>query len=205
MKSYLQITSLLLFSSIFSTNLRGAEISQPVRTQERPRLGIQGGATFSNVSGPSDINSSNRTGLAVGVNLEIPVGAYTSFQPEVVFVRRGVELGNINSARLVAEYDSLQIPLFAKLSFDPDFSPFLVAGPVVTFNLASRLQASSPAGTSEISFNPKTYELGVALGGGLDVGPFFANIRYLWGLTDLDDATSDWKSRGLDILAGVRF
>lgn len=207
MKSYLGKTVLLLFSS-FSTALIFAapgEISGTARMGDRPTLGIQAGATFSNASGPSDIQTENRTGLAVGLNLGIPLSSYTSLQPELMFVRRGVELASVNSVRVSADYDSIQVPLLAKLHFDPVFSPFLVFGPVATFNVSSRVNVTTPAGTTTAGFNPKTFELGVTAGGGIDVGPFFASIRYLWGLTDLDDATSDWKSRGLDVLAGVRF
>lgn len=201
--NYTKFIAIAVFSLSFSLLAATETLSDSVSVS-RPRLGIQAGPTFSNVNGPSDVSTSNRTGIAVGLALDVPMTNYVSLQPELMYERRGVELGSVSSARFVANYDSLQIPLFLKVKFAPDSSPFLIGGPRLTINLNKSVEVQIPAGSTSVGFDARTYELGVAVGGGVDIGPIFATIRYHLGLTDLDENSTDWKSRGLDILAGVR-
>ncbi len=182
----------------------GATSSETFETQP-VRMGFQAGMTFSNVSGPADITTSNRSGLAAGVNIEIPLGAYIALQPELLFVQRGAKLAKVGNVSVDAKYNSLELPLLAKLRFNGPVSPFLVAGPVAIWNMSNSLEASGPGGTEGIAFKPRTLDFGAALGAGLDVGPVFATVRYTVGITDLDENSADWKSRGWHVLAGLRF
>lgn len=169
------------------------------------KLGLEVGMTFSNVSGPSDVTPSNRTGLAAGLSFEFPIAPIFAMQLEALFVQRGVDLARAGSSTLTASYNSLEFPLLAKLKLPGDVSPFLVAGPVAYFNLSKSLTLSTPPGTTAITFSPKTFDFGVALGGGVDFGPIFATLRYTFGITNLDENSSDFKSRGVHLLAGLRF
>jgi len=173
--------------------------TQPVR------LGIEAGMTFSNVSGPADVSTSNRSGLAAGVNVELPLGAYVALQPELLFVQRGVNLAKAGNLSVDAKYNSLELPLLGKLRLNGPVSPYLVAGPVAIWNISRTLEASGPSGSEGISFKPKTFDFGATLGAGVDVGPVFATVRYTVGITELNENSADWKSRGWHLLAGLRF
>lgn len=195
----LVISLLVLSASAFAATSTESFETQPVH------VGVQAGMTFSNVSGPSDVRASNRSGLAAGLNVEVPVGAYVSVQPELLFVQRGVNLAKAGNISVDAKYNSLEVPVLAKLRLNGPVSPFLVAGPVLIWNISRSLEASGPGGTGGINFSPKTLDFGATIGAGLDVGPVFATARYTVGITDLDENSADWKSRGVHVLAGLRF
>jgi len=182
----------------------GAESSVSETYGRGPRLGVQAGMTFSQVSTPSDVSASNRTGLAAGLNLEIPIMYGFSIQPEALFVQRGAELAKVGSGTLSVRTNSLEIPVLAKVKFGEDVAPFIVAGPVGIFNLGNSVTASD--GTSGVAwgYNPRTFDLAVAVGAGIDLGPLFATIRYTAGVTQLDENSAAWKSRGVHLLGGLR-
>lgn len=180
-----------------------AEIYDNVEST-RPKLGIEVGATFNDVSGPSGINSSNRTGFAAGVRAEFPLTPYLAFQPEALFVQRGVKLGG-GSYNITAKYNTIEVPLFLKASIGEAVSPYLVAGPVMFFNVSSSVEANTPGGSAAANFEPRTFEFGVALGGGIDIGPVFVAANYLIGLTDLESNNPQYQSRGVQLLGGVQF
>ena len=169
------------------------------------RVGIEAGMTFSNVSAPADIAPSNRSGLAVGLNVEIPMGPVLAIQPELLFVQRGVNLAKTGNLSVDAKYNSLEIPVLLKARLNHSVSPFLVAGPVAIWNVSRSVVASSPSSATGINFNPKSFDFGVAVGGGIDVGAVFASVRYTAGITNLDENSAEWKSRGVHLLAGLRF
>lgn len=151
--------------------------------------------TFSSVAAPRDVSPSNRTGLAAGVNIEVPVAPFFSIQPEALFVQRGANLATVGNLKFAVKYNSLEFPLFAKLK---------VAGPVAIFNLSKDVEAISPSGTTGIGFKPKTFDFDLAVGGGIDLGAMFATLRYSVGVSSLDQDSSEWKSRGVHLLAGLR-
>ena len=170
----------------------------------RTRLGFQAGMAFSSVAAPRDITPSNRTGLAAGVNLEIPIVSFFSIQPEALFTQRGSNLAAAGNVQFTVKYNSLEFPVFAKLKVPGPISPFLVAGPVAILNLSKSVEATSPGGATSIGFNPKTIDLDFAVGGGIDLSSFFATLRYSVGISNLDQTSSEWKSRGVYVLAGLR-
>jgi opacity protein-like surface antigen len=193
----------ILFVSIFSN---AAELSDTYESK-RPRLGIQAGATFSDVSSPADINSENRSGLAVGVRMEVPLTPYFAVQPEALFVQRGVTLVSAGNTRLTSKFNTIEVPILLKAKLPSQISPYLTAGPVAFFNISQSTELTSPIGGGSASFEPRTFELGVSLGAGVDVGPVFLAANYLIGLTDLDDAGAggSYQSRGVQVLGGVQF
>lgn len=174
------------------------------RAVNAPKLGFQAGMTFNNISAPSDVSVNNKAGLAAGINLELPVTDYFSIQPELLFVQRKAEFARTGSTTISVKYESLEIPVFAKLTLNHVVSPYLIAGPVAYFNISKGVEAAGPAGTSSINFSQKTFDFGVAFGGGVDVGPLFVNARYTLGVTSIDENSADYKSRGIHVLAGLR-
>lgn len=191
--------SLLNVSSFGATSSTSSEKSKMVR------LGVQGGVVVSGASTPADITPSNFTGFAAGVNVDVSLASWLSIMPELTVVQRGVDLAKVGNIRVNARYTSLEVPLFVKFKFGESVTPFVIAGPVGTFNVGSSVAAQDGSGAGAIGFSPNTFDLGAAVGAGLDVGPFFASVRYNIGLTNLDANSADWKSKGFYGLAGVRF
>lgn len=197
----------ILFTSLLvvSAAAFGADSSvSDTYSRPSPRLGVEAGMTFSQVSTPSDVSASNRTGLAAGLNFEIPIVYGFSIQPEALFVQRGAELAKVGSANLSVRTNSLEIPVLAKVKIGEDVAPFLAAGPVAIFNLGTSISASDGTSGVAYGYNPRTFDLAFALGAGIDVGPLFATIRYTMGITQLDENVAAWKSRGVHLLGGLR-
>ena len=181
-----------------------ASMSTETIETNRIRLGFQGGMTFSNVVAPRDTTPSNRTGLAAGVNLDIPVVSFFSIQPEALFVQRGANLVTTSDVHFTVKYNSLEFPVFAKLKVPGSISPFLVGGPVAILNLSKSVEVTSPSGGASLGFTPNTFDLDMAVGGGVDLSAFFATLRYSVGISNLDQNSSEWKSRGIYVLVGLR-
>jgi hypothetical protein len=197
-----RMTLALLFVSVCSN---AAEVLDTYVEGRPARIGVEAGATFSNVSSPADINAENRSGLAAGVKMEVPFTHYLAIQPEVLFVQRGATLISAGNARLVTKYNTIEVPVLLKASLPTKVSPYLTAGPIMFFNVSSSAQASTPAGTATASFQPRTFEFGVSLGGGVEFGPVFLAANYLVGLTDINETGASYQSRGVQVLGGVQF
>lgn len=171
---------------------------------ERARFGVHAGMTFSNVSAPRDITPSNRAGVAAGLLAEFPLTSNLALQPEVTFVQRGAVLASSGGFTVRTRYESLEIPVFAKLKLAEGITPYVMAGPLAIVNLSSRVEAETPSGTGTVNFNPNTLEGGFAVGVGADLGPVTVSGRYVYGVTNLDENSADWKSRGIHILVGAK-
>jgi hypothetical protein len=204
MRNFIALGS-MFFLGVSAFAATQVNVSETEERYFRPTIGFGGGVTFSNISAPADINTTNYTGFAAGVNAEFPLSPMFSFLPEAFFVHRGTELTNASRSRVVAKFNALEFPVLAKLKLDREVSPYIIAGPMLTLNISTRVENTTPAGGNAISFNPRTFDVGATAGLGVDIGAFFANARYLWGLTSVDENSADWKARGVNVLAGLRF
>lgn len=194
---------IMVLGIVLSPFAFGASSMEMVSTKS-VHLGVEAGMTFSSVSSPSDIQASNRAGFAAGANIEFPLAPMLSAQLEALYVQRGANLVTAGNVEFNIKSDSLEIPLLAKLTLNETVSPYLIAGPVAIFNLNNRIEAATPGGTTTLNYDPKTVDFGVALGAGVDLGPVFVAGRYTFGITELNNNSAGWKSRGVHILAGVR-
>lgn len=168
-------------------------------------LGIHGGISTNSVSTPSDITSSARTGFVLGVNAEVPLGGVFYVQPEVSFVQKGAQLVDAQGVKLSAKYNAIEVPVFLKTKFGEKVSPYLFAGPNIIFNTSRSIEVEVAGQTSSVSFKPRTVDFALDFGGGLEVGAVFANLRYSLGIVDLDEESANWRSRGFQILLGIKF
>lgn len=169
------------------------------------RVGVQAGMTFNDVDSPSGLKPSNRTGIAAGLNIEASLSPMFAIQPELMYVQRGFTVVDAGNVQVTAKYDSIEVPVLAKLTFGSEITPHLLAGPVAIFNVNKSLVVDTPGGTTTLGFNPRTFDFAVAAGAGVDIGPFFAHARYLLGIIDINENTAQYRSRGIQLLAGLRF
>lgn len=193
----------VLGACAFTVAASGAGTSETIYS--RPiRIGVQAGMAFSDVDTPRDLNPSNRTGLAVGLNLEASLSPIFAIQPEIQYVQRGFSVVNASNVKVSAKYDSIEVPVLAKFTIGSEITPHLVAGPVVIFNVNKSVQFDTPGATGALGFNPRTVDFAVAAGAGMDVGPFFASARFLLGIVDINESSAQYRSRGIQLLAGLR-
>jgi hypothetical protein len=162
-----------------------------------PAFGVHAGIAFPDFQTPAEITSTPNKGYVVGVSGELPLSPLLTLRPELSlsqkkmdFVRAGL---NQN-----AQWSTLEIPLFLKANLGTTVRPFLLAGPMAIINFSRTVTGAG-------GFNPRTTEWGAAVGGGIDLSSFFATLRYQIGLTDVDENSADWRSRGFQLLIGFNF
>ena len=166
-------------------------------------LGLQGGVNFANVSAPTNISTSSVTGLMIGMNVEMRLTDDIAIQPELMYVQRGIKYTDISGAAVTAHYDALEIPVLLKIKFLEGVRPYVFAGPVAIVNISRGISVGS--GSTTVSFNPRSTDFAFDFGAGVEFGFVFVNLRYSLGISDLNENSASWHSRGIQLLAGVEF
>lgn len=200
----MKLKSLLATTLLLSAAYAGAATSTAEISGRVPSLGLQTGLDFESAQSPAQISSNSYTGFSVGVNLAIPLTESFALQPELNYVRRGLNLVDSGGLRANVYYHSLELPVFARMSFGERIRPYIFAGPMVIANISNSVEGSLGGVSASQSFNPKTLDFAAAAGVGLELGAFFVNARYCVGLINFNDNSTDWYSRGFRLMAGLQ-
>jgi len=172
MKKYLLSAALLIAISISAR----AQFS----------LGIKGGVNFSKIS-TDNFNESTRTGYQAGVFARIGNAFY--LQPEVYLSSTGGNFNsNIDDFKAKVNFTNLSVPLLLGHSFgSKDLNFRLMVGPVYTYALNKSEDFSDNANEAIADFGHyNNSTLGFQAGGGVDIGPITADLRYEGGLTKIN-------------------
>lgn len=192
---------------------------------QAPSVGLKGGLNMAEFGGGRIVDSDYRTGLNFGAFASISISATVAIQPEVVFSQRGARnaaydydafpqdgdgppLGVYLSEK--TSHDYLEIPVLLKLSPAPagdSVRPIFFAGPSVGFLLGTK-----PVYDTDYSEYLNSMDVGVIIGGGVELGRISLDARYNLGLTTIDkdyDASfgpvpGDVKNRAITVTAGFR-
>ena len=157
------------------------------------------------------IDSDEITGYTWGTFLEIPIGeGNIHLQPEFLLVQKG---GKLSIPNIKTTLNYIEVPILLKLKIINSslLNINILGGP--TFGYATDGEMIDDNTIVKINFgddNIKRFDLGIHAGGGvaLHLGSLgvFGDIRYLFGLSDLDDtAARTVKNKGLLISAGLQF
>lgn len=170
-----------------------------------PHVGVQAGVGVTNFNAPSGITADNIAGFAAGVVVEVPMDDMISIQPELNFMQRGANLAGNGATNVTSRVNSLELPIFLKLGFGKAIRVSGFAGPNFSFALSSSLDVNAGGSMGSLTFSQNAVDFGAALGGGIDVGPFFGNIRYMLGLVNVNNSGATWNSRGFLAMVGLKF
>ena len=149
-------------------------------------LGIKGGVNFSKIN-TDNFNESTRTGYQAGVFARIGSAFY--LQPELYLSSTG---GNFNTTnndfKAKVNFTNLSVPLLLGHSFGSKELNFrLMVGPVYTYALNKSESFSDNANAAVADFGHyNNSTLGFQAGGGVDIGPITADLRYEGGLTKIN-------------------
>ena len=149
-------------------------------------LGIKGGVNFSKIN-TDNFNESTRTGYQAGVFARIGSAFY--LQPELYLSSTG---GNFNTTnndfKAKVNFTNLSVPLLLGHSFgSKDLNFRLMVGPVYTYALNKSESFSDNANAAVADFGHyNNSTLGFQAGGGVDIGPITADLRYEGGLTKIN-------------------
>ena len=169
------------------------------------------------------IEPDSRLGLDLALMASLGITEEFSIQPELHFIQKGFRLdldfgaGDVIESQVILNY--LELPVLAKYAFGGEtLQGFVNAGPSMGYALSGKSKAESNGIEEEedLDFKEdgvKRTDFSFVLGGGLGIeaGPatVFLDIRYLLGLTNLDDSGDDdsptQRNRGLGFGVGILF
>ena len=203
----------LLFLLVFTVSSHAQSVG--------PKVGINIASWAGDDQFDDDFFTSN-TVFQFGAVAELPLTDQLSLQPELLFFQKGFGtetsfLGVTSTTDNRLNY--LEIPVLGKFFLtDGPTQIFVTAGPSFGFGLGGKAIRESGGDTEEVDIDFEEDELSVldlslSIGAGAqaEVGPgkVFVDIRYLMGLTNVDDAPEneqiDIFNRGIGIAAGFLF
>ncbi len=197
------------------------------------KLGVIGGLNIANLSGEdvdgSKIDFSNRTGLGIGGVLDIGLSENVALRFEPMYLQKGAELKDtdpdLGAATFTYKGSYLEVPLFLKIALGTSATrPYLLAGPIIGFNMSTKLGLSAQGVDVEADANEiaKSTDFGLGFGAGVNIpagnNSIFIEGRYALGLSDVSKAGNielmgqqlaiddvDIKTRGIQLMAGITF
>jgi hypothetical protein len=150
-------------------------------------LGIKGGVNFSKIN-TDNLNESTRTGYQAGVFARVGSGLY--LQPEVYLSSTGGKFTTTDGTfHANVDFTNLSVPLLLGHTFGSKNLNFrLMVGPIYTYTLNKSESFSDNTNAAINDFGHyKNSTIGFQAGGGVDIGPITADLRYEGGLTKISD------------------
>ena len=169
------------------------------------------GEVFDQIVGHTSRDSSSKVGVTGGGYVTFALVNRLSFQPEVLFVMKGVKLNETAGGTLSVRLHYLDVPLLMR--FRPTNSPrpaYLFGGPSFGIKLGSSATLETPARTSDVNIDLalKTLDLGFAFGGGVERGRYLFEARFTLGGTDIGAASfphpDALRNRALSMMVGLK-
>ena len=164
--------------------------------------GLKAGVNFADISF-SDVEPNeeefadalgNKTGFVVGGFVEVPLGPQFAFAPEVLYTQKGSKAEFPGDFTFTLDLQQVQIPVLFKANFGGGpVRPFVVAGPAFGFNTSVKATEEGPGEEDEDDLDDETkgMEYSLVFGGGVKFGKASVEVRYDFGLNDLNDSEDE--------------
>jgi hypothetical protein len=149
-------------------------------------FGIKGGVNFSKVDA-DNLNSSTVSGYQAGLFARFGSGLY--LQPELYVSSTGGKFQSPNGLyNGDVKFTNLNVPLLLGTKIGSNSLNFrLMVGPVYTYTINKSENFSANFVTAYKDFGQyNNSTLGFQAGGGVDIGPITADLRYEGGLSDIN-------------------
>lgn len=191
----------LFFAAIL---LLGASFSVQTMAQDSFALGFKAGYNSSKfrtdnareiISGQTDYTYQDAKdeaigGLMLGAFARIKLVNNLSFQPELLYVKKGGEMTYQTNAwnnSLETSYYTWDLPLLAHLRLIDlkIFNIYGIGGPVASFRANEENKWDDINTIDSFSENIKSSQWSFQAGGGVEFGSFNFDVRYSWGLSDV--------------------
>jgi hypothetical protein len=152
------------------------------------KFGVKGGLNFNSykdISGNVNDTWSNQTGYHFGVLIQTKVPIIgLGLQPELLFVRKGVENPDIPANSFYLDY--LQLPINVQVGLDLLlFRPFIMVSPYISYAIGKGDMLEDAEWD-----NLNRLDYGYGLGVGVDIWKLQITGKYNWSMGKLQDATS---------------
>ncbi len=180
----------------------------PCLAQDRG-LGVKGGVNLaSQHTDGSDSSLDARTGLVAGAFWTLPLTSWLGVQVEGLYSMKGARV-NFEGVKSTLQLDYFEVPVLARVPFGGGHRRYFVAGgPSLGLRLRARTRTKFSGATEDIDVADQVERLdvGIAGGGGVELGSLVIDARYTYGLTDIDkDEAAKTRNRAIAVTAGFRF
>ncbi len=186
------------------------------------QAGVKGGIDFSSLPNAGEVidqivklgstETSSKVGAVLGGFVMFPITDRLAFQPELAFVMKGVKLNEGSGGTITASLRYLEFPMLIRYAVAVGtHTGYLLVGPTFGVKAGTSAQLDGPNQTIDENIDAaiRTFDAGIAFGGGIDYGRYLFEARYTLGLIDIGTDTiphpDALKNRAFAILAGVRF
>jgi hypothetical protein len=204
MKSFLTILLILFAFTSFSN----------AQTQIGPKAGVNianlGGGDADNLIGES---LDSKTGFSGGLFFMYQFNNMFAIQPEAFYSMKGATYSE-GGEELTLTLDYIEVPLLIKLLIPVEGSnvrPSIFAGPAVGFNTTSKakIEVNGQSEEEDLKEDTKSTDFSLAFGGGVGfmVGKneLGVDVRYILGLSTIDDSSDAWDLKNNVINFNVYF
>lgn len=168
------------------------------------------GEVFDQVAGVTSRETSSKIGLTGGGYVRFTLWGRFGFQPEALFVMKGVKLEETGGGTLSARFNYLDVPLLVHFHrpINSETSGYLLAGPSFGIRLGSSATLDASGKTTDVDINPTRLDLGLAFGGGIEWGRYLLEMRFTGVGTDIADSkfthADSLRNRTFSVLAGMK-
>jgi opacity protein-like surface antigen len=198
----LRVRTAAVISALFLT------ITVPTFAQGIQAKGVKIGVNLAQAVVDSDVEETldNKTGVVAGGFVRFGMSGI-AIQPEVLVSMKGGQQP-AGSDEFALKLNYLEIPVLLRLGLPGGFSPFIVAGPAIGL----RLSAKADPGNEDVKDDFKSTDVGIAVGGGIEVSSLSLEARFTQSLSDIvtsqghsELVTGAVKNRVISFLLGIRF
>lgn len=180
---------------------------------ERVGGGFKLGMNIATLSGEEAdaADAESITGLIAGGYLQIELNDRFALQPELLFSRDGAK-GDTLGLEGTVTLDYIEVPVLLRYSLGHAgrFTQRLFFGPSIRGRLSAEAEADNGA-VRGLDTLVRPFDFGLVFGADLGIllgrPEFTFEVRYLLGLTNIDDTGSgaEFKNRVFSIIAGLHF
>jgi len=185
------------------------EIADDEIAPYRIRYGAHIGISLANAVTEPPQNSSNRSGLTLGLKAnKAVIAGLLSVQTEFNYVQKGAQNSHFGSPGAV-KADYIEIPVLAKVELMlPRFRPFAVIGPGFAFALTKSVESVAGVGGTNLRPVDFTGSIGVGCailsGKRLDSSQWTIEGRFTNSFVNLTPDHGNWKNSVFQILVGIQ-
>lgn len=178
------------------------------------QFGILGGVNFSYAASDPGQNGHSRNTFSFSLGIERALGTYFALGMEWGWVKRGVNtvvysLGTFDiNGDVNLDYLAMPILLKAKIPLGKKLNVFVQSGPDFAIALNREAQVLGMMNV-DASNQFRWYDFSLLAGSGLEYTiqrdlVFQSMVRYTYGLINIYTGDRSYKTRGIELLVGVR-
>jgi hypothetical protein len=180
------------------------------------QIGPKAGLNIANLVGDDveefHLGEDSKTGFTGGIFFMYQFSNLFAIQPEVYYTMKG-STREIDNVQLTFSVDYIEVPVLLKLIIPVEGSnirPSIFAGPSVGFNTTAKFKIEADGESEEEDVEDvKSTEFGLVFGGGVGFmigkNELGFDIRYILGLTTLDDSDFDGDIKNTVINFNIYF